>query len=251
MGEFKGFKNSVFEDTSKYKLTKVSDLTKIPEDTHVMFDFIPDKAYTEEEVDALRKFLRNGFRLVLQGEHTGYAAAQNDHISKAVAAMGGGVKVLQGTIQDRELTAANKQIADVAVAAGVFQFGVAAWAPLEVNADVTEVVVANSAGNIFMADQVLFKGRLTVWADKNVWADSHGNKGGRNNPMFYNLVHQAAFYKKEVMAGRDPNAYANAKLQAEKEGKPLPPKPVIDYTGTNDAPAPTNDAPTCAARCCK
>ena len=198
------------------------------------------------QVEALKKFLDSGFRLILMGEHSGYAPTENAHITKAVAAMGGGVEVLTGTERLRDLTAANKQIADVAVATGVFQFGVADWAPLKVNADVTEVVMADSNGNIFMADQVLRKGRLTVWADKNLFGDGYGNKGGRNLPLFYNLVHQAAFYKKEVKAGRDPNAYANEKLKAEREGKPTPPKPVVVYTPTSAPTAKFKSKGTCA-----
>lgn len=255
--EFRGFKDYVFSDTAKYKLTHVSDLTKIPEDTDIMFDFLPTQEYTSTEIEALKTFLDAGFRLVMMGEHSGYAPTENAHISKAVAAMGGGVEVDRGTLNLKEMTAAKNQIADVAVAAGVFKFGTAAWAPLKVDADVTEVVMADSNGKIFMADQVLRKGRLTIWADKNVWANEHGNKDGRNMGMFYNLVHQAAFYKKEVKAGRDPNAYANEKLKAEKEGKPPPPKPVVVYEPTTTAPpsgsgagSGTGDS-TCQARCCK
>jgi chemotaxis protein histidine kinase CheA len=259
------------ENKSKYKLVKVTDLIKIPEDTDIMFDIMPDKAYSSTEVDALKNFLDTGFRLILVGENDRVQqGAVNKRISDAVSAMGGGVEIMKTVNMQTEMSAAKKEIADTAVTAGVFKFGAQAFAGLKVDADVTEVLMTDSKGEIFMADQVLRKGRLTIWADINVFSKSqHGNKNGRNEPMFYNLVHQAAFYKKEVKAGRDPNAYANEKLKAEKEGKPPPPKPVVVYTptaaptNTPTTAAPTNTptkaAPsgsgtgdsTCQARCCK
>jgi hypothetical protein len=271
---YEGFFKEIWErneNKSKYKLVKVTDLIKIPEDTDIMFDIMPDKAYSSTEVDALKNFLDTGFRLILVGENNNVQqGAVNKRISDAVSAMGGGVEIMKTVNMQTEMSAAKKEIGDTAVTAGVFKFGAQAFAGLKVDADVTEVLMTDSKGEIFMADQVLRKGRLTIWADVNVFSKSqYGNKNGRNEPMFYNLVHQAAFYKKEVKAGKDPNAYANEKLKAEKEGKPPPPKPVVVYTptaaptNTPTTAAPTNTptkaAPsgsgtgdsTCQARCCK
>merc|ERR1711975_71001 len=76
---------------------------------------------------------------------------------------------------------------------------------------------------IMMADQILFKGRLTVWADINLF--TYKRLLELNTPMYHNLVHQAYYFKKAVKDGNDPNAYAKAVKKAEKEGKPAPPKP--------------------------
>merc|ERR1711924_174131 len=109
--------------------------------------------------------------------------------------------------------------------------GTAYWAPLEVDSHVAQSVIGTDVitqksypyKGIMVADQILEKGRLTVWADINLF--TYSNLLKENTPMYKNLAHQAFFFKKAVSEGKDPNQYAKAVKKAEKEGKPPPPKP--------------------------
>jgi hypothetical protein len=225
--------DSIYKGTGKkgYKITVISSLDKITSEMDVVYDVMHQAKYTAAEEAALKKFLNTGFRLILVGENDAWNRAGNGYITDIVGRLGGGVKVRKHSSNDNKFTAANKQINDLAVTSGVKSWGTAYWAPLEVDSYVAQGVIGTDVitqksypyKGIMVADQILEKGRLTVWADINLF--TYANLLKENTPMYKNLAHQAFFFKKAVKEGKDPNQYAKAVKKAEKEGKPPPPKP--------------------------
>merc|ERR1711975_356 len=215
---------------SGYKITVLSSLDKITAAMDIVYDVMPQSKYTSAEEAALKKFLTTGFRLILVGENDAWNRAGNGYIADIVGRLGGGVKVRKHSSNDNKFTAAAKQIQDLDVTSGVKSWGTAYWAPLEVDSHVAQSVIGTDVitqksypyKGIMVADQILEKGRLTVWADINLF--TYSNLLKENTPMYKNLAHQAFFFKKAVSEGKDPNQYAKAVKKAEKEGKPPPPK---------------------------
>merc|ERR1712072_65147 len=214
----------VFPKGNKYNVRLVNKVGEVKSTDQVFFDMVPDKHYTSTETSALRNMLKRGSRVILVGEHQGYAPKQNARITKVVEALGGGVSVEGGTYSIPSFT--GKMINSLDLTSGIKTWDTAAYAALKVKADVSDSVMVDKHKRIMMADQMLYKGRLTVWADMNVWNQAQARA---NTPMYRNLVHQAWYFQKDVKAGVDPNEYAKAKKKAEKEGKPIPKKPKTDY----------------------
>merc|ERR1711959_502745 len=83
---------------------------------------------------------------------------------------------------------------------GVNRFTTAAYAPLTVDKDKTDVLMTDNSGDIFAADQYLLKGRLTVWADIN--PSSPNYMQNNDNAVFYrNLAHEANGFVEQVEDG--------------------------------------------------
>jgi hypothetical protein len=148
-----------------YKVTYISSLKSMPKNTHAFFDLIPDNAYNAADIQRMKVFLDSGARAVFTGEHNGYSPAQNQHITDLVKALGGGVMILNNKQNTHVFT--NKNMNKLPLTSGLTLFDTGTWASLAVKADVCDVVLAakdaKHNGKIFMADQILRKGRLTVW----------------------------------------------------------------------------------------
>jgi len=205
----------------KYKMTQVSSISSgIPAGTHVFYDIIPDRAYNSNEIQRMKNFLDTGGRAVLTGEHNGYSQQANTHISNLVAALGGGVQILKDVTSVPAFD--SRHMNRLAITSGVGKFVTAAWAALAVKRSVADVVMAeghrksNQQGKIFCADQILRKGRLTVWADVNPYSGGR-NTGDMGFPR--NLAHQGAAFMEQVKKGIDPNAHAKEKKKKEEACK--------------------------------
>jgi hypothetical protein len=118
-----------------------------------------------------------------------------------MANLGGGVRIIPGTISNQH-TLAQHEVNKLQATGGVAEIGTADWSHLQVDMSVSEVIATGSGGEIFMVDQQLSNGRLTVWADVNA-LDSYGSQ---NVVLYQNLVHQGANFIEAVEQGQSPNA---------------------------------------------
>merc|ERR1712072_1006849 len=169
------------------------------------WDFIPTNGHTDADMTKIADFLERGGRFVIVGEHNGYAPQANKEINELSEFLGGSITVQYKTYSPGLLVRENNEIANVPSCQGVNKFTTAAYAPLTVDKDKTDVLMTDNTGKIFAADQYLKKGRLTVWADINPTSPNYMN--GNNNADFYrNLVHEANGFVEQVQNGQDPNA---------------------------------------------
>jgi len=198
-----GLWNDVFGDTNKYKITHVQSFDQIPEDASVMFEVEPVNSHSAEEMTFMKSFLDRGGRLMMVGENNGCCKQQNQIITATVKALGGGVEVRN---QDGGQGVLNQNnINDLQATEGIKGIQTAAWAALKVDKSVTEVLASSDKGDIFAADQMLGKGRVTIWADINPMGGSY-LKNVDTQHFFTNLVHQGANFVEAVKGGQNPNA---------------------------------------------
>merc|ERR1711871_89065 len=215
---------AIWYPAPKYKLTQINSISGgIPKGTHVFYDILPQGNYGSQDIQAMKNFLDTGGRAILTGENNGYAPQENARISSVVAALGGGVQIEKSVISVPVFDA--KHMNRLPVTSGVGKFATAAWASLAVKRSVADIVMAEGHrrshhGKIFCADQILRKGRLTVWADKNNFQSdrSYGKTKDARNPQSdfpRNLAHQAANFVQQVKKGVDPNAAAKKNKKKE------------------------------------
>jgi len=202
-GEAEHTWKTTFGDANLYNIQKVNDFNNVGADVSILWDLLPKIAHSASETAYVKSFLGKGGRFFVMGENTGCCGANNAIVTSSVAALGGAVKIRnkdggQGTLKQKNL---NK----LQVTSGLTEVVTAAWASLKVDKSVSEVIATNNAGDIFMADQQLEKGRITVWADVNP-LDSSRNSNGQNRKFWKNLVHQGVNFVKAVENGQNPNA---------------------------------------------
>jgi hypothetical protein len=202
-GETDGLWKTVFQDTNLYKISHVKTFEEIPADTSVMFEVLPQNAHTDSERSYLKNFLDKGGRLMMVGEHNGCCKKENKIVTDTVKALGGGVEVRNK--DGGQSVLGQKDINDLQATEGISGIQTAAWAALKVDKSVTEVLASSSNGDIFAADQMIGKGRVTIWADINPMGSSYLQKVTTKN-FFIDLVHQGANFVKAVKKGGNPNA---------------------------------------------
>merc|ERR1712072_906769 len=100
--------------------------------------------------------------MIMVGEHTGCCKNENEIVTKTLKSLGGGIEIEGGTLQHQ---LGQNDLNDLQVMSGIKELGTAAWASLRVDKSVTEVLATSNSNKIFCADQMLKKGRVTVWAD--------------------------------------------------------------------------------------
>jgi hypothetical protein len=194
---------TTFSDANLYNIQKVTDFKNVGADVSILWDLLPKVAHSASETANVKSFLGKGGRFFIMGENNNCCGAENTRVSESVAALGGAVKIRnqdggQGTLTQKNL---NK----LQVTSGLTEVVTAAWAALKVDKSVSEVIATNNNGDIFMADQQLEKGRITVWADINVF-DQARNSNTHNGKFWKNLVHQGVNFVKAVENGQNPNA---------------------------------------------
>lgn len=198
-----GLWQNVFGDTNKYKITHVNSFDQIPADASVMFEVEPVNSHSASEITFMKNFLDRGGRLMMVGENNGCCRKQNEIITATVKALGGGVEVRN---QDGGQGVLNQNnINDLQATEGIKGIQTAAWAALKVDKSVTEVLASSDKGDIFAADQMIGKGRVTIWADINPMGGSYLNNVDTKH-FFTNLVHQGANFVEAVKGGANPNA---------------------------------------------
>jgi len=188
--------DSVFNDGNLYHVTKVNSFAEVSEDTAVLWDIMPGSAHNTGEMQFLEGFLERGGRLIMTGEHSGFAT-QNNIVSATVKALGGGISV-NADAHSKDILA--KHINNLQVNSGLSLVKPNYWASLKVDKSVTEVLMTSDQDKIFCADQMLKKGRVTIWADINIFQNPT-----QNGPFFKNLVHQGMNFVAAVKKGGNPN----------------------------------------------
>jgi len=197
-----GLWTGLFHDTNKYKITHVNSFNEVPEDASILWDIEPKNSHSASEIDFMKNFLNRGGRLMMVGENNGCCKKENAIVTATVKALGGGVEVRN---QDGGQSVLNQNdINDLQATEGVKGIQTAAWAALKVDKSVTEVLATNDKGDIFCADQMLGKGRVTIWADINPMSSSYLNNVDTKH-FFSNLVHQGANFVEAVKNGQNPN----------------------------------------------
>jgi hypothetical protein len=190
------FWKEAFNDGNLYQVTKINSVTEVSEDTAVLWDILPGVAHTAAEVQFLEAFLERGGRLIMTGEHSGFAT-QNNIVSATVKALGGGISV-NADAHSKDILAGH--INNLQVNGGLTFIKPNYWASLKVDKSVTEVLCTSDQDKIFVADQMLKKGRVTIWADINIFQYPK-----ENGDFFKNLVHQGMNFVKAVKKGGNPN----------------------------------------------
>merc|ERR1711959_693274 len=82
-----GWRNAL-GDSSRYELRKIGSPSEIPDDADSFWDFIPTNGHTDADKQAISAFLDRGGRVVMVGEHDGYARQANIKISEVSQYLG-------------------------------------------------------------------------------------------------------------------------------------------------------------------
>ena len=195
----------------KYNVTYHTTFKALPADADIIWLIFLD-VKVKYDLAKLKKFLQEGKRIVMVGDHgDGWWTTRNARITKAVAALGGGIEVLKQAKRHNKMTLRN--INKLQLTGGIPGFQNCYYAPLKVKASTTDVVVTDKWNGFVVADQILEKGRVTIIADGNFLEHHYG--GTYNVPFLRNLAHQAAAFTKEAKKGKDPNDRAKKVKRAE------------------------------------
>ena len=221
--ETRGYENvlrdSFFSDTSKYSVVKYGAVeysaSNIPDDIDIIWDLLPDRDRSAAEVAIAQALLDRGGRIFAMGDYqVRNGAAYCKRISNLVANLGGGVQMPpSGRYGNRQRTFAQHEVNKLQATGGVAEIatGRYGWSNLQVDMSVSEVIATGSRGEIFMADQQLSNGRLTVWATLQVFGTykrfgDYKFTASQNAVLLQNLVHQGANFVEAVEQGQRPNA---------------------------------------------